>query len=219
MPKETLKYFFSVEGETEFWYFGKLHELINQNQNAQFSVKFDCKIQKNPLKRAKGLISLGKTVITHVCDFESEEPGFRKRFEDTLSLMKDAQSSHVGKRLTYNLGYSNFAFELWMVLHKADCNALLTNRHQYLKPINDAFQENFRTLDQYKSEQNFNRILNKIKIQDVQDAICRSKQIMRNNANVGYSYQQFKGYKFYSENPSLSIWESIEKILNDCGIM
>ena len=218
MPKETLKYFFSVEGETEFWYFEKLQDLINHNQIAEYSAKFDCKIQKNPLKRAKGLISLGKTAITHVCDFESEEPEFRIRFEETLSLMKNAQSNQVGKRLTYNLGYSNFAFELWMVLHKAECNAPLTHRHQYLNPINNAFQENFRSLDQYKSESNFKRILSKITISDVQDAIRRSTRIMENNAHVGYSYQQFKGYRYYLENPSLSIWESIEKILHDCGI-
>lgn len=29
---------------------------------------------------------------------------------------------------------------------------------------------------------------------------------------------QYKGYKYYKENPSLAIWEAIEKILKDCGL-
>lgn len=28
----------------------------------------------------------------------------------------------TNRSITYELGYSNFAFELWMVLHKHDCN-------------------------------------------------------------------------------------------------
>lgn len=29
---------------------------------------------------------------------------------------------------------------------------------------------------------------------------------------------QYKGYKYYKENPSLAIWEAIEKILKDCEL-
>ena len=34
----------------------------------------------------------------------------------------------------------------------------------------------------------------------------------------GYNLENYKGYKFYKENPSLSIWEIIEKILYECGL-
>ena len=30
---------------------------------------------------------------------------------------------------------------------------------------------------------------------------------------------KYKGYSFYAENPSLSIWESIKKILHGCGLL
>lgn len=36
--------------------------------------------------------------------------------------------------------------------------------------------------------------------------------------NPVYLLQQYKGYKYYRENPALSIWESIEKILKDCNL-
>ena len=36
--------------------------------------------------------------------------------------------SKVEKNITYKLGYSNFTFELWMILHKQDCNTCFDNR-------------------------------------------------------------------------------------------
>ena len=120
MRKETKKYYFTVEGETEKWYFEWLQRAINSAPDALYSVKFDCPIQKNPLKRAKGLVVLEKTEITHVMDKESEEEIHVQQFETALSRMKAAE--RIGKSIKYHLGYSNFAFELWIILHKADCS-------------------------------------------------------------------------------------------------
>ena len=30
---------------------------------------------------------------------------------------------------------------------------------------------------------------------------------------------QYKGYQYYKENPSLTAWEAIEKILKDCELI
>ena len=117
------------------------------------------------------------------------------------------------------LGYSNFTFELWVVLHKEDCFGALSHRSQYLVPINRAFGENFENLDQYKHENNFKRVLQKLCLQSVRDAVYRSRSITDRNHEHGYSLHQYKGYTYYRENPSLSLWESIEKILFDCGLM
>lgn len=56
--KTTQKYNFSVEGETEKWYLDWLKEKINNEPAAKYKVVIDCKIQKNPLKRAKSMIVL-----------------------------------------------------------------------------------------------------------------------------------------------------------------
>jgi uncharacterized SAM-dependent methyltransferase len=106
-----------------------------------------------------------------------------------------------------------------MILHKIDCNSSLTHRRNYLAPINRAYNENFEDLDQYKHEANFKRVLNKIALSDVKNAITRSKGIMRRNEENGYTLHQYKGYKYYKENPSLAIWEAIENILNDCELL
>lgn len=44
------------------------------------------------------------------------------------------------------------------------------------------------------------------------------KIMLRNNEN-GYKLCEYKGYKYYRENPSLAVWESIEKILKDCELV
>ena len=60
MRKETNKYFFSVEGKTEKWYFEWLQRTINSNPDALYSVNLDCKIQKDPLHVQRGFLNLEK---------------------------------------------------------------------------------------------------------------------------------------------------------------
>lgn len=83
--------------------------------------------------------------------------------------MKMAQS--IGKSITCHLGYNNFTFELWMILHKADCNGLMTHRSQYPAPLNRAYGENPENLNQYKSEDNFKRFLKKLTLKYKKTAI------------------------------------------------
>lgn len=217
MRKENRTYYFSVEGETEQWYLEWLQRIINAEPNAKYTVKLDSKIQKDPLSRAKRITIVGKTEITHIFDYESDEEIHVKQFKTTLERMKDAQN--IGKNIKYHIGYSNFTFELWMILHKADCNGSLMHRRQYLMPLNRAYGENFENLDQYKHENNFKRVLSKLTLDNVRQAIRRAKVIMRKNEEMGYRLQEYKGYRYYKENPSLSLWEQIERILTDCKVL
>lgn len=218
--KPNKKYYFTVEGETEQWYLQWLQKQINNDATSKFTVKLDCPIQKSPLKRAKTLIiTTGvtkKTEITHLFDRESEEEVHTTEFQKTLDEMKSAE--RLGKKIKYKLGYSNFAFELWMVLHKIGCNGSLMHRSHYLTPINRAYGESFLNLEQYKQKASFHRVLGKLTLSDVKDAINRSRGIIQTNEENGYTLHEYKGYKYYKENPALSIWEAIEEILNDCGL-
>ena len=56
-------------------------------------------------------------------------------------------------------------------------------------------------------------------IDDVKEAIKRAKDIMDKNEENGHKLENYKGYKFYKENPSLSIWKIIEKMLYECGLL
>ena len=56
---------------------------------------------------------------------ESNDPVHVDKFKRILSEMNEAKKQ---KKITYMLGYSNFTFELWMVLHKQDCNSSFNHR-------------------------------------------------------------------------------------------
>ena len=198
--KSSKKYFFSVEGETEEWYLLWLRDLINSTDHAAYKVSIDCKIEKDPLKRAKGLVNTSKTEIYHFFDYESDE------------------DVHV-KQIKYKFGYSNFAFDLWIVLHKIDCNGALPHRRGYLAYINRAFGKNFESMAEYKREDNFKGCLNQLTLEDVIRAIERSERIMVRNAENGYILHNYKGFKYYKENPSLAVWEAIKKIMQDCKLI
>lgn len=216
MRKETKKYYFSVEGETEKWYLDWLQKTINSITESKYNVKLDSKIQKNPLTRVKGMTLLESTEITHVFDRESEDDVHVKQFQETLDRMSDAEQ--LGKDIKYKLGYSNFTFELWIILHKMDCNGAKTHRKQYLPELNKAYDEKFEDLQEYKRENDFKRILKKLTIEDVISAVKRAEAIMKRNEKSGYRLQQYKEYSFYKENPSLSVWEIVDKILKECEI-
>ena len=215
--KSAKKYYFSVEGETEQWYLFWLRDLINNTEEAAFKVAIDCKIEKDPLKRAKGLTLTGKTEIYHISDYESDEEYHVKQFMDAMDRMK--QAMQLGKQITYKFGYSNYAFDLWIVLHKSDCYGSLGHRKQYLPYINRAFGEHFESMDEYKHEDNFKRCLAQLNLDDVRKAVERSEHIMDQNEQRGYVLQRYKGFTYYKENPSLAVWEAIKLILTDCKLL
>lgn len=215
--KENRKYYFTVEGECEQWYLQWLQNKISNEPASVHTVTLDCPIQKDPVKRVKSLVVTGKTDITHVFDYESNEEVHTTQFQTKLDRMKKAQS--LGKEIKYHNGYSNFTFELWMILHKVDCNGTFTHRKQYITSINRAYEENFEDLDQYKHEANFKRLLGKLNLADVKRAIEQAKTIMQRNKENGYILQQYKKYHYYRENPSLYVWETIEKILKECKLI
>ena len=81
------------------------------------------------------------------------------------------------------------------------------------------YHEYFENLDEYKQKDNFKRVLNQLSLDDVKMAIQRSGQLMIRNQEKGFLRYQYKTYSYYAENPSLSIWESIKKIMTECGIL
>lgn len=215
--KITLKYYFSVEGETEQWYLEWLQDQINNTPEAGKKVSFNKQIQKDPLKRAKSLAITDKVEIWHLSDYESSEEVHVKQFIETMDRMADTK--RLKKQITYKFGYSNFTFDLWMILHKMDCYGSFSHRKQYITPINKAYEENFENMDEFKHEENFKRCLKKITLGDVIEAIRRAKTIMEINEQNGYTLYQYRGYTYYKDNPSLNIWEIVQKILVDCELM
>lgn len=214
--KTTKKYYFSVEGETEHWYLKWLQDLLNKTEESEYKVSLDCPVNKSPIKRVKSMNVTQKIKMYHFFDYESDDEIHVKRFLDAMDQMKKAQTY---KQVTYKSGYTNFTFDLWIILHKIDCFGAYSHRKQYISAINKAFGESFENMDEYKKESNFKRCLNKLNLNDVIVAIKRAKTIEKKNQENGYTLQQYRGYSYYKENPSLSAWEAIEEILKDCKLI
>ena len=140
-------------------------------------------------KRDKYVEEKNNKEILLFFDYESDEQTHVNAFMSAMDNMKKAEK--IGKQITYKSGYSNFTFDLWIVLHMADSNASYAHRKQYLVPINRAFGEKFASMEEF----------------------------MQSNQDNGYTLHQYKGYHFYKENPSLESWKAIEKILKDCGLI
>ena len=216
--KENRKYVFTVEGETEQWYFKWLQNQINACDASKYTVKIDPKVQPSPKKYFKTVNPISTPRVTHICDYESNDADHVKNFKNVLSELKEANSTK-GRNFKYALGYSNFTFELWMVLHKQPCNSSFTTRTQYLTPINRAYSEAFENLAQYKQNDNFHRCLSKLTLDNVKDAIERSKRIMEIKKSSEERIEEYKGFSYYKQNPALTIWESVESILCECGLI
>ena len=206
-------YYFSVEGETEYWYLMWLQDKVNEEGSCR--VKFDVKIEKSPLKRTRGLSIIQKTDIWHFCDYESPDEVHVRQFMNTMDEMIE---SGTHKQVKYHLGYSNYTFDLWIILHKKACNGPKADRRQYITEINNAFQEHFEDMHQYKHENNFKRCLSELTLENVKSAISRAQIIMNNRINSDEA-TQYRTFRYYKTNPSLAVHEIIAKILADCGLM
>ncbi len=214
--KVTRKYYFSVEGETEKWYLEHLQSLINNAADATCRVLIDVKVQRNPIKRVKEMVIQNKIEIVQMTDYEENTPAYEKSFIEMLDNMKKAES--LGKKVKYYLGYSNLTFELWMILHKIDCFKTFADRKQYLDEINKAYKKKYLSLKDYKEEKNFKECLKQIGLDEVKQAIKRSKAIANINATNGNKLQKYKGFEYYRENPSLSVWEALERMVRESGM-
>jgi len=214
--RDVRKYTFTVEGETEQWYLLWLRDQINACSKRKADVSVVVKVQQSPKKYAKSVITKATPSITHICDVESNDPVHVEKLQRILSEMKEAKDL---KNINYELGYSNFTFELWMVLHKKTFNSPLAHRTQYLEPINQAFGERFEDLDHYKREDNFKRCLSKLTLDDVKSAISRAEIITDSNKTDGKTIIRYKGFSYYRDNPALSIHEAVHKMMIDCGLM
>ena len=211
---EIRKYVLTVEGETEQWYFYWLRDQINAASDRTCDVSIEAKVEQSPKKYYKGLNAKTTPQVYHICDMESNEAEHAQKFDRILSEMREAKTQ---KKITYILGYSNFTFELWMILHKKDCNGAFLHRQQYLSSIRQAYGEQFEDLAHYKEEAAFKRCLRKITIEDVKTAIRRADTITQKNAEQ-YTLNHKKGYSFYRENPALSIHMVVKTILKECGL-
>ena len=114
---KALKYIFTVEGETEKWYLKWLEQQINASPECHDIVVIDARVETNPMKFAKSVNPYAVSKAVHLCDYESNDAQHVKKFQGIIGAMKESREI-INHQFQYTLGYSNFSFELWIVLHK-----------------------------------------------------------------------------------------------------
>lgn len=206
-------YNFSVEGQCEELYLKHLEKLIHESNQFPNEIIFFIKQEKSPKSYVKINKPLDNSTVYHIFDYEGIDPNDKNKFEKTLNEIKEA--NNILPSITYNYAYSNICFELWIILHKKDCNKPMSYPKDYLSEINDAYHTKFESLKKYKEKKAFDKLLQSITLDNVKEAVQRSKTIMKNRKTVSTPIN-CNGYSYYKENPSLSIWECIDIILSEC---
>ena len=185
IKKESRQFNISVEGiNCEKMYFEHLAKLINSSDRNTYNLKVDPR-KMSPLEYAKR--NAYKPVdkrkgnkripYIHVQDIEDYYDDFqRTKFYGMIDEMRTAEDKFG---IVYELGYSNYTFELWMLLHVADMTHAVQDRHSYLAPINRWFHRNYTDSDEFKSHDEFQKILAAI------DALREAFPDMRVCASVG----------------------------------
>lgn len=223
--KESRKFYLSVEGiNCEKLYFQHLQKLINSSPESAYNVSFDIKPQISPMSMYKRIShkpvdKVGNRPIPyiHIQDLEDyNNTTLRKKFEQSIDEMINVKKD---SEVPYILGYSNFTFELWILLHVADMKGPVTDRYSYLSYINKCFNRNFKTLDMYKSEDEFQKILLEfVTLDSIRQALNRAESISEMHACNKDKMINYRGFRFYKDNPDTAVGQVVRMIFDVCKI-
>ena len=158
-----------------------------------------------------------KIPYIHVQDIEDYYDDFqRKKFYKMIDEIRKAEHDFG---IVYKLGYSNYTFELWMLLHVADITHAIQNRHSYLPLINRWFHRNYTDINEFKSHDEFQKNLDEfVTLDSIIQAISRAKRIVDNNRKERKIEETYKGFSFYRDNPDVSVHKVVQMIFDVCEI-
>ena len=214
--KTSKQYVFSVEGQTEKMYLEWLQNTINSSDASDYNVKFVIYVNRYPKQVVKRFSAIQVPVLNHFCDTESNAV---TDCNNLSCVTRELINIKKEKHITSNLGYSNYTFELWMILHKQFCVKFITDKKHYLNILNKCYETNFENLAAYKNKSNFQLCLDKLSLNDVVNAINNAKKLQQYNKHNLNKEINSNGFFYYENNPATSVHIIIEKILSDCKIL
>ena len=221
---ESRQFHMSVEGvNCEKLYFEHLAKLINTSGRNQYNLKISPRAM-TPMQYAKRNAyrpvdrSHGKDLpYIHIQDIEDYYNTHQlQKFYGMIDEMRKAEREF---RISYRLGYSNYTFELWMLLHVTDMTSSVSNRTAYLRPINQYFHRNYSSLNEFKNADEFQKILDGfITLDTVFDAIKRANRIVENNVGQNKRKATYRRITFFQDNPDVTVHEVVQMILDVCAV-
>ena len=226
IKKESIQFNVSVEGANcERMYFEHLAKLVNSSNRSTYNLKVDSRKmspmeygKRNAHKPAGKQKGNKKIPYIHVQDIEDYYDDFQKtKFFKMIDEIRMAEKEFG---IIYKLGYSNYTFELWMLLHVVDMTHTVQDRHSYLVPVNRWFRRNYTCIDEFKRHDEFSSILNGfVTLDSIKLAISRAERIVQNNIKNKKTQEHYKGFTFFRDNPDVSVHQVIQMIFDACGII
>lgn len=196
----------ACEGSQERMYFVHLKGLIKREERRKYDVQFNliCTNGGSPLIVAKRADVTLAGEIERLAAFDYD--GKHGEFIDALDYCK-------AKRIVY--GYSNYCFDLWLLLHKERYMRVIANANGYEAKIRSVY--NLPEEADIKEEVFVKQILSQISLDDIRRAVENAEYIVIDNEQVKEPRYSNKSEKFF-DNPDLSIHRFIAKVLEDVGL-
>lgn len=223
--RESRQFHMSVEGANcERLYFEHLAKIINCSDQHKYNLKISPKTMSplqyakrtayKPVDKWRGGKNLPYIHIQDIEDYYDAEQ--QQKFYRIIDEMHTAERTF---NISYCLGYSNYTFELWMLLHVADMTASVANRGAYLRPINQYFKREYHSLAEFKNETEFQHILEEfITLDTIFTAVSRAERIAENNAKQSKKRINYHSVTFYPDNPDVSVHEIVQMIFDVCEV-
>lgn len=206
-------FYCSLEGESqEKEYFDRIEELVKASSSKK-QVKFKYNFSSfggDQIEVVKRLIAGAKFYdnkdtngkMTAIFDYDGKDQSFK-------------EAINLCDKNNINPAYSNYCFELWLLLHKTDCPGIVTDPSGYndktIKAYNLAPGENL------KSQKIMKKIVKQIELDDVFLAISKAKKIEEKCKNTGILI--YSGNEPHYQQPFLKIHSFMEDVFHRVGLM
>lgn len=187
-------------------YFNKVQNLVNSIETREYDLQFDfaepfggdpkCVVQRVVTK------SIGKQNKCAVFDYD----GKQVKYEEAIDL---AMANQI------TLGYTNYCFDLWLILHKEDYSKSVNSQDDYAGKLRQIYglEENVNI----KKKERVKLILEQINIEDIKNAIFRAERIASDNL-AKEANKTPQGYKYY-DNPDTQMHSMLKSIFQKVGVV
>lgn len=186
-------------------YFDKVAELVNCVEERTHDLVFDyaepyggnpkCVVERTIQK------SIGKENKVSVFDYD----GKKDKYEEAIDLAIENK---------IELGYTNYCFDLWLILHKEDYFDIVQNQDAYANKLRQVF--GLAADANIKKEKRVTEIVNQIGLSDIKNAIQRGKKISEDNQ--GKEANKTPKENRYYDNPDTQMHVLLQFLFAKVGI-